>query len=282
MVQFIAHSIWRLFILALGIGSIFIAISVFPLLNSTVSTVISLLILYSVFAYFVIPFLIRLLRKVIKPDHIPLYVTTRDGWPSDPVTIAVVAKSRHDLRKAMNKAGWFTADKLTFMNGLREVISIIFNTSYARAPLSHLYLFNRHHDIGFEIPTNQNMSARTRHHVRFWRLEEPRIKSEHGHRHYRFWLNKLKHLLRRDRELWIGAATEETTAIAIQWHSGQLTHGGSDDAIRERDFIIDSLKKAGMVARVTESEPGEKLKFRGQQFRTFYVTDGALKIIELH
>jgi hypothetical protein len=232
------------------------------------------------FAYLFIPALIRLLRVFIQSNHIPQYAGSRDGWPSDPVMLALIVRDKKQLEQSMNRAGWTTADPLTIKTGFMEVMSMIFNTPYPAAPLSNLFLFNRPHDIGFEIPTNKARSARTRHHVRFWRLEEP-IVGDKNITHYTYWVHKLRHLLHAEREIWIGAATEETHAIDIQWHTGQLTHGGSDDAIGERDYIIRTLTDAKLVRSIHTTEAGKQVKFRGQQFRTFYVTNGTLKVIEL-
>lgn len=281
MIPFVLRLLWRSVILVLGIGTLFLLVIVFwPESGSRMAAFTALLIIYCLMAYIVIPALMRLFHVFLQPDHIPLYVTTRDGWPSDPVTIAIIAKSRKQLVDAMTKAGWYTAQPLNFWNGLREVISIIFNTPYPDSPLSHLYLFDRPHDIGFEIPTNSANSARTRHHVRFWRLQEPRTESRNAS-HYDFWRDKLRRVLHVERQIWIGAATEETHAIDIQWRTGQLTHGGSHEADKERDFIIQTLRDAGVTKRITTSDPGEPFKFRGQQFRTFYITDGSIKIIQL-
>jgi len=265
----------------LGVGAFYIiSTTLWPDSGSQTAAFATLLITYCLMAYVVIPNLMRLFHIFSRPDHIPLYVTTGDGWPSDPVTLAVVAKNKSHLTRAMKRAGWHVADPLTLRNGFRELISIIFNTSYPEAPLSNLYLFDRPHDIGFEIPTNNAGSARTRHHVRFWRLEKPRTETRNA-KHYDFWSDKLKHLLGVKRVIWIGAATEETHAIDIQWRTGRLTHGGSHDSDKERDFIINSLRQAGYVKNVSTGEPGESLKFRGQQFRTFYITDGGIKIVHL-
>lgn len=283
MFGFIFRLIWRLIIFGLGIVAIWLGITkVYPYADTRLPAFVVVLLLYCAFVYIVIPLLFRLLRIVIKPDHIPLYVTTADGWPSDPVNIALIVKNQKHLIDAMNKAGWYTSDPMTFKNGFLELISMIFNTRYPAAPLSNLYLFNRAQDVGFEIPTNDHGSARTRHHVRFWRLQEPLVHTDKKHRYaYTFWFQKLQHLLVGKKEMWIGAATEETYAIAVQWRTGQLTHGGSDESDKERDFIIKSLKNAGMVVKVHTSEPGEKLRFRGQQLRTFYVSDGSIKIARL-
>lgn len=281
MFRFLLRTLWRLLILALGIAALSVLVmALWPESNSRVSAFAALLVTYCVMAYLVIPNLMRLFHVLSRPAHIPLYVTTGDGWPSDPVMLALVVRDSKHLESAMNAAGWYTADPLTFKNGLREVVSILFNTHYPASPLSNLYLFDRPHDIGFEIPTNNAGSARTRHHVRFWRLEEPIPGNRHEH-HYHFWQEKLKHIFSPSREIWIGAATEETHAIDIQWRTGRLTHGGSHEAEKERDYIIQTLADAGLVAKTYASEPGETLKFRGQQFRTFYITDGSLRVARL-
>ena len=275
--------LWRMAIFALGISLAWLTImKVYPYLHEKLPAFFAIFVLYCAFVYAVIPLLIRLFRVFIKPDHIPLYVTTGDGWPSDPVNIALIVNNRGHLERAMNKAGWYTADPLNFARGLRELVAFVFNLPYAQAPLSNLYLFNRPQDIGFEIPTNERKSPRTRHHVRFWRLEEPPVHfDQKHHRAFSFWSQKLRHLFVGEKEMWIGAATEEVRPLDIQWHTGQFTHGGSHESDRERDYIIETLEKTKAVAEMHASEPGEKLRFRGQQVRTFYVTDGSIKIVRL-
>ncbi len=281
MIPFVLRTLWRFLILLLGIAALYLLVVTFwPADGSRIAAFTALLIIYCVMAYVVIPALMRLFHIFMHPDHIPLYVTTGDGWPSDPVNLAIIAKNQRQLVDAMKQAGWYESDPLTFKNGFREVISILFNTSYPEAPLSNLYLFDRPHDVAFAIPTNKNNSARTRHHVRFWRLQKPHTETKHAS-HYEFWRDKLRHILHLEKEIWIGAATEETHAIDIQWRTGRLTHGGSHEAEKERDFIIKSLKDIGAVKRVSSSDPGEQIKFRGQQFRTFYITDGSIKIVQL-
>jgi hypothetical protein len=283
MIGFLFRLLWRIIIFTLGFYLAWLTLTkVYPYINEKLPAFIALLLLYCGFVYGIVPLLIRLFRIFIKPDHIPLYVTTGDGWPSDPVNIALIVKNRTQLEEAMMSAGWHAAHPLTFKNGLRELAAFIFNLPYPEAPLSNLYLFNRPHDIGFELSTNARKSPRTRHHVRFWRLEEPPVHSDQKHLYaFSFWSQKLRHLLVGKKEMWIGAATEETQPLDIQWHTGQFTHGGSHEADRERDFIIHSLEKIGSVAEIHTSEPGEKLRFRGQQVRTFYVTDGSIKIVKL-
>ena len=283
MISSLLRLLWRLLIFGVGIYvAWFIITIIYPYIHAKIPAFFAFFLLYCAFVYTVVPLLIRVYRIFIKPDHIPLYVTTGDGWPSDPVTIALIVKNRHELIEVMRTAGWQLADPLTLKTGIRELVAFIFNLPYPAAPLSNLYLFNRSHDIGFELSTNIRKSPRTRHHVRFWRLEEPPIQTDpKGMNAFLFWTQKLKHLFVGEREMWIGAATEETHALDIQWHTGQFTHGGSHEADRERDFIIQSLEKADLVADIHTSEPGEALRFRGQQVRTFYVTDGSIKIVRI-
>ncbi|MCA9338406.1 LssY C-terminal domain-containing protein [Candidatus Saccharibacteria bacterium] len=282
MVHFVLRYLWRLIILVLGIGALyFIVTTLWPESNNRFAVFAALLGTYCLMAYLVIPNLMRLFHVFSKPDRIPLYASTGDGWPSDPVNIAIVTKNRKQLVTAFKKAGWHQSDPLTIRNGWREIVSIIFNTRYPAAPLSNLYLFDRPHDVGFALPTNNKGSARTRHHVRFWRLEEPIKQTRHGFFHYDFWHTKVRHALRLNREIWIGAATEDIRFIDVQWRTGQLTHGVSHEAEKERDFVIASLQNRKLVKRIQSSEAGEEFRFRGQSFRTFYTTDGSIKIVHL-
>ncbi len=279
MVRFLLRSLWRLVILLIGIGLVWCIVRIYPIADDRLPSFVVLLLIYILCAYVALPALIRLLRIFIKPNLIPLYATTGDGWASDPVNIALIVKNRTHLIAAMSAAGWCLADPITLKTSLRELVSILFNTAYPTAPFSNLYLFNRPHDIGFQISTSSRKSARTRHHVRLWRLEEPT--AHHDNTHHTFWTAKLKHLFTPEKEMWIGTATEDIRAVAIRLHTGQITHGVSHESDKERDFIIDSLKQTGAIAKLHVSEPGKELRFRGQQLRTFYVSNGSIKIARL-
>lgn len=281
MLGFLLRSLWRLIILLAGALSLWTAFFiVMPYADERIPQFVVLFVLYCAFAYGIIPALIRVFRLVIKPNHIPLYASTGDGWPSDPVNIALIVRDKQHLQKVMEGAGWITADPMTLKNSFRALVSIIFNTPYPAAPFSNLYLFNRAHDIGFEMPNNDTKSARTRHHVRFWKLQEPTDSIAKNH-HYTFWYEKLQKWLGVNREIWIGAAVEETSAIRIQWRTGQLTHGGHKDSDRERDFIISGLESKNLIHSLHTSTAGKELRFRGQQISAVYITDGSLKVVQL-
>ena len=281
MIPFILRLLWRFIILVLGVGSLYYIVSaLWPESGSRLWIFIALLITYCLMAYIIIPALFRLYHVFIKHDHIPLYATYGDGWASDPVNIAIVARNRNHLRKVMTKAGWYEADPNTFRNSVREAIALLFNRAYPNAPVSTLYLFNRKHDIAFQIPTNGKLSPRTRHHVRFWKLETPK-ETDQDRGHFDYWSSKLLKWLHLEREVWIGAGTYDFRPIDIRWRTGSITHGVRHNTNEERDFIIQTLKENSLVRSVSTSEPGEQFKFRGQSFRTVFTTDGSVKVIQL-
>lgn len=281
MFRFLLRSLWRLFIFILGIVALTgIVTMLWPESNSRPIAFLVLMFTYCVMAYFIVPLLFRLYHFIIKHDHIPLYATTSDGWASDPVNLAIICKDRADLQRAMTKAGWYEADPPTLANNLREAQSIVFGTAYPKAPVSGLYLFNRRHDIAFQIPTNPRMNARTRHHVRFWRLEEP-LPHKHDHNHFEFWSKKLQEWIHPSREVWIGACTEDVSPLGLRYRTGTLTHRIDGDADKERDFIVETLEAKKLVARTHISDPGEQFKFRSQQAHITFITDGSIRLVRL-
>lgn len=280
MITFLLHTVWRVLIFAIGAAVIwFLFFEAYPYADERIPAFFVMLAAYCIVAYVVIPSLFRLYHFVVKHDHIPLYVTTGDGWASDPVNLALIVKNQAHLEKAFTRAGWYKADPPTLANSLREGASILLNMTYPNAPVSNLYLFNRKHDLAFQIPTNDKLSARTRHHLRLWRLEAP-VEDKSDHNHFDFWSTKLFKWLKHDREVWVAACTEDFRPIGVRWRTGTITHGVRHEADLERDYIIETLKHAKLVRSVDSSDAGEQYKFRGQQFGTF-ITDGALKVIDV-
>ena len=281
MIPFLFRMLWRGIIFGLGALSLLdFTTAVWPRSNDRLGLFFALLIIYCLMAYFVIPALFRLYHMLVEHDHIPLYSTYGDGWASDPVNIAIIAKDASQLKSVMRDAGWYEADQGTLKNSLKEMWSILFNKPYPNSPVSTLYLFNRRHDIAFQIPTNDQLSPRTRHHVRFWRLQPPH-EGRHDRGHFDFWSSKLMNWLKHDHDIWIGASTYDFKPLDIRWRTGSITHGVRHNADEERDFIIQTLRDARHVKSVDTSEPGERFKFRGQSFRTVFTTDGSLKVVRI-
>jgi len=282
MVRFFVLVLRRLGILAAVIVlADFTAFTLFPFLDRRIPALWAALITYSLMAYIGIPMAVRVLRFIYKPNHVPAVTTTGDGWASDPVNIAVLARSEKDFIWAMRKAGWFTADANTWKNSLREGWSLLFARPYPTAPFSRLYLFGRSQDLGFQIPVGN--SPRHRHHVRFWRVDARNNPLEHTkwNEHQGFWRTLFKRFMRRKYSLWVGAAIYDSGSVAIRWRNGQLTHQVHPDANFERDFIIESLERADALRTVTDIKAGEPYRGRGQTVGVTVISDGFVKLCEL-
>ena len=280
MRSFFIHTVWRVLtlvlvvLLALGTSFFFI-----PYVDRKLPTFPVILIVYVLVAYILIPVVVRFWRLVMKPNHIPRYATTADGWPADPVNIAIIAKSERHLRRAMARAGWYEADRSSFKNDLREAYALLFDKPYPTAPFSALYLFGRKFDIGFQMAYGKNKSPRQRHHVRFWRLVDKADAADDIH--FKYWFERIKHLFGRKRTIWIGAAIDDVNPVGIRWRNLQLTHGNDSDHTLERDLIIDSLKEVGAVKVITDIKDGEPFKMRSQNIGTSFVVDGYIKVVTL-
>lgn len=271
--------LWRAFV---GIVAIMLAYETtflfYPYLHHHhFPLMIDLVIIYVLTAYIVIPFLVRLWHLVLRPRHLPLYAVSGDGWSSDPINIAIVCRNERQLRLAMERAGWFIADKPTIKNDIHLATAILFGHPYPTAPFSKLYLFGRHQDIGFQIQTGSPATPRHRHHIRFWQLESSEAVNEHA----TFWQEILRLFTGKKQQIWIGAATHDIGPFALRVRNLQVTHQIDKETNKERAFAINSLEQAKLIKRSEIITAGSPISFRGQTFGVNIVTDGTLQVIEL-
>jgi hypothetical protein len=282
MVPFFVLVLRRLGILVAVVAlAHFTTFELFPFLDRRIPALWAAAITYSIMAYIGVPAAIRILRFVYKPNHVPLYTSTGDGWASDPVNIAVLAHSDKDFIWAMKKAGWHTADRATWQNSLREGWALLLDRPYLTAPFSRLYLFGRSQDLGFQIPVGN--SPRHRHHVRFWRVDARNNPEEQPkwNEHQGFWRTLFKRFLRRKYSLWVGAAIYDSGPVAIRWRNGQITHQIHPDTNFERDFIIESMEHAGVLRSLGDIKAGDPYRGRGQALGVTVISDGFVKLCEL-
>ena len=282
MVPFFVLVLRRLGILTAVVAlAYFTAFTLFPFFDRRIPALWAALITYSLMAYVGIPATVRLLRFIYKPNHVPAVTTTGDGWASDPINIAVLAHSEKDFIWAMQKAGWFVADRSTWKNSVREGLALLLDRPYPTAPFSRLYLFGRSQDLGFQIPVGN--SPRHRHHVRFWRVDARNnpTGSKTANEHQGFWRTLFKRFLRRKYSLWVGAAILDSGPVAIRWRNGQITHRIHPDANFERDFIIESLQRTGALRSLTDIRAGQPYRGRGQTVGVTVISDGFVKLCEL-
>jgi hypothetical protein len=279
MIGILFRLLWRGLVFGLAVVIAYgIVFSLFPYLRGQMPTALVIIVLYVLIAYFTIPLLIRLWRVAIKPQHLPLYATTRDGWASDPVNIAIICRSRRHLIKEMKRAGWEVADAVTIRTSVKMAYAVAFNKPYPTAPFSNLYLFNRGQDIGFQIQTGNPATPRHRHHVRFWQL--PEALAEHNEAH-NFWQLILRRFVYKRRQIWIGAATHDVAPFALRMRNLQITHKIDSNTERERDFLLETLRDAKVLGRTEVIRSGNPLTFRGQTFGVNITVDGSLTVAQL-
>jgi hypothetical protein len=210
-------------------------------------------------AYALLPRIHKILSSLYIPDYFIGRARTGDGVLGDPVNLAVIGPER-ELREAMITAGWTAADPITPTTAWRTLTSTLLRRSYPQAPVSSLYVFGTKQDMAFQREIDGN--PRKRHHVRFWKCPEG-------------W--KLPGGFAVD---WVGAGTYDKR-VGLSLFTFQITHKIADGTDEERDFIIETLRRA----RSVESVHVIKHFFSGYHHRNgggdAIRTDGHLPIIDL-
>jgi hypothetical protein len=179
---------------------------------------------YLLTAYLILPLLWRVHEDGHHPalDAAPKVTTNAQGIPGGPINVALVG-SRPELVGAMLAAGWRPADPITLRTSLEIAGSVLLDRPDPDAPVSSLYLFGRKQDLAFEREVGS--SADRRHHVRWWRSDEPDAQG---------------------RPLWLGDASFDIGS-GLSHLTGQITHHIAPDIDAERDALIADLAKAGQL-----------------------------------
>lgn len=267
----------RLVVLLLGFILVwFTVFTVLPLADERLPLAIALLLTYCFVAYVGLPALVRVWQLLHKPTHVPTRSLERDGWAADPINLVMIAKNEKHLVRAMQKAGWLAADPNTLRNNMRMVLAVMLHRPYPTAPFDNNYVFGRAQDLGFQIPVGN--SPRKRHHVRFWRLGATTLDQEHEHQG--FWRTLLKRFIKKENQVWVGAAVFDW-GINARMRNLQLGHGVDGNTIKERDFLVNSLKKADVLKDAVAIKAGEPLHTRHARFGEMIITDGYVKLCEI-
>lgn len=216
---------------------------------------------YIIVAYMVVPPLIHLSLILFRSNRIPRVCRSADGLPAHPVNVILVG-SKEALLHGFLTAGWDTADPLTIRTGWKMVDAFIRNKPYPTAPFSHLYLFGRIQDIGFQLPIGG--SPRKRHHVRFWAVNTDTFIDPLD---TRYWSGRQPVDWEKP-VMWVGVANEDV-GLGFSALTFQITHRVDRDVDRERDFVVASLREAGCIGNELSLESGEYRIGR-------YATDGRM------
>lgn len=271
MVRFVVRMLQRAAILGIGVLSIWLIVFVFRLVDRRIDFIFALAAAYVIGAYLILPRAVRMGLKILQQQHVPSFTVTGDGLPGDPVNIAL-AGTLDELKAAFAAAGWVEADLLNLRSSWRMARAFVLNEPYPTAPFSTLYLFGRGQDVGFQKAIDD--SPRKRHHVRFWALSLAHTEADM--RKASFWLNT-------DRPPdgasvhWVGAGTKDT-GISLTRLTFQITHATDSDTNLERDYIVDELRKSGVVGETNSIKAGQRL---GRKPVNHYVSDGEITAASL-
>jgi hypothetical protein len=148
---------------------------------------------------------------------------TRQGIAGDPINVGLVG-NRSEVVHAFAAAGWDAADAVTLKTAIEIGESVLFDRPYPDAPVSPLVYEGHEQDLAFEQPIGD--SADQRHHVRLWNTDR---QGPDG------------------RLLWLGAASFDR-GVGLSHDTGAITHHISPDIDAERNFLMDDLAAAGMLA----------------------------------
>ena len=181
---------------------------------------------YLLTAYLVLPLFWSEHEKGHHPalDTAPKVTTNADGIPGDPLNVGLVG-DQAELVGAMLAAGWKPADPITLRTSLEIAGSVLLHRPDPDAPISNLYLFGRKQDLAYEREVGS--SADRRHHVRWWRSDEPDAEG---------------------RPLWLGDASFDISS-GLSHLTGQITHHIAPDIDAERDALMAGLTEAGQLER---------------------------------
>ena len=169
-------------------------------------------------------------------DNIPRRVSDAAGNLGDRVNFVIVG-SEEQMKQALKAAGWVSVDKNVKATLVEGALASLSKQAYLTMPMSQLQLFGRSQDFGFAHAVPLQVAAQ-RHHFRVWK--SPR--SADG------------------ATVWIGAGTHDTGLDRDQ-RNNHITHKIDPDTDKEREYIGETLRQSGMVARsdyVTPSNPVTK------------------------
>ncbi len=247
------------FIAALG----FAAFVVYRLLIGKIfdddGFIVPFILLWVVTSYIVLPRVHRWLTKFYIPNYFVGRTRTGDGFYGDPVNVAFNGPEKK-LHAAMRAAGWTIAEELNWKSSLKMVKFSILKKSYPHAPVSSLYLFSRKQDFAYQQEVNGNPHAR--HHVRFWATPK------------KWWLPGGR------QADWLAAGTYDKS-VGFSTLTGQITHKIEENTDEERDYIIKTLKDAGVLKNINVVKHFTSAFHDKNGGGDMIRTDGSLPFIDL-
>jgi hypothetical protein len=195
------------------------------------------------------------LRKNI--DGLPRRVHDHLGNMGDMVNFVFVG-TQEKVQAALTSADWHLADVDSKEAGLKAILNTYQKKDYLEMPMSHLYLFDRTQDFGYEQAQAFSVVA-TRHHFRMWKAP--------------FTWN--------GETVWVGAATHDT-GFEKDIRTGKLTHKIDPNVDDERDSLGQGLEKTGKAKSMTYYLPPNPVQDAKNASGGSYHSDGRLLVVFLN
>jgi LssY C-terminus len=225
-------------------------------LEHVLLAMLAVVIAYTGTAYVVLPAIWSHYEHQKRLAELPMVTRTKQGIPGDPINVGLIGNEKEVLC-AMNAAGWFPADPVTFKSSIEIAGSVLLDRAYKDAPVSNLFYLGRREDLAFEKPAGS--SADRRHHVRFWKV-----------------LDKGQE----QRPVWLGAVTFDK-GVGVSHFTGAITHHIDADLDAERGQLATDLESAGMAtAKYQVTGIGPTVAGRNGGGDPYY-TDGEVWILRL-
>jgi hypothetical protein len=189
-------------------------------------------------------------------DGVPRRVHDHLGNLGDMVNFVIVG-SQENVQAALDAADWHVADLDSKEAGLKAIMDTYEKQDYLQMPMSHLYLFDRMQDFGYEQAQAFAVVA-TRHHFRLWKTP--------------FTWN--------DEPVWVGAGTHDI-GFEKDIRTGKLTHKIDPDVDLERENIAQSLDKSGKAKTIGYYLPPNPVQDAKNASGGGYHSDGRLLVVFL-
>ena len=211
---------------------------------------------YALLAYLALPALWTHYEHQKSLASLPMVTHTAQGIPGDPINVGLVGDDK-DVLCAMQAAGWFPADPVTFRSSIEIAGSVLLDRPYRDAPVSKLVYLGRGEDLAFEKPDGK--SPDHRHHVRFWKVLDQGEEA---------------------RPVWLGAVTFDRS-VGVSHYTGAITHHIGADIDAERKLLAADLEAAQLVdAKYQVTGIGPTMDGRNGGGDPYY-TDGEVWILRL-
>jgi hypothetical protein len=189
-------------------------------------------------------------------DGLPRRVHDHLGNLGDMVNFVIIG-SQERVQAALDAADWHLADLDSKESGLKAVLSTYEKKDYLQMPMSHLFLFDRMQDFGYEQAQAFAVVA-SRHHFRLWKAPFT-------------WNSEI---------VWVGAGTHDV-GFEKDARTGKLTHKIDPTVDGERENIAQSIDKSAKAKSMTYYLPPDPVQEAKNASGGGYHSDGRLLVIFL-